>query len=159
ATLRVMTNAAIYCRISQDDKGDAAGVKRQEQDCRKLANAKGWTVAEPPLTDNDRSAYNGKRREHYDEMLAGLRDGTYDAVIAWKLDRLTRGGVRGLVPLLEALDGRPVVCVNDSIDTSTAMGEGVAAMLASVARTESENIGKRVARKKADLATEGKPSG
>jgi site-specific DNA recombinase len=151
--------AAIYCRISQDDTGEGAGVKRQQDDCRKLAKAKGWTVAEPPLIDNDKSAYNGRSRPEYEALLAGLRDGTYDAVIAWKLDRLTRRGVRGLVPLLDALDGRPVVCVHDSIDTSTAMGEGVAAMLASVARTESENIGKRVARFKEERASQGLPAG
>jgi hypothetical protein len=31
------TRAAIYCRISSDPTGEAAGVKRQEADCRKLA--------------------------------------------------------------------------------------------------------------------------
>src|SRR5262245_14743877 len=127
-----MTRAAIYCRISKDDEGKAAGVKRQEADCRKLAKGKGWRVADV-LTDNDRSAYKGKARPAYDQLLAGLRDGSYDAVVAWKYDRLSRTGIRGLTPLLEALDGRPLVCVNDSIDTSTAMGRGVAGIIASVA--------------------------
>jgi site-specific DNA recombinase len=153
-----MTQAAIYVRISKDDTGEAAGVRRQEADCRKLAKAKGWQVADV-LCDNDVSAFVGTARPGYDQLLDGLRDGDYDAVVAWKLDRLTRGGVRGLTPLLDALDGRPVTLVQDSIDTSSAMGEGVAAMLASVARTESENIGKRVARKKEELAAEGKPAG
>jgi hypothetical protein len=67
--------------------------------------------------------------------------------------------VRGLTPLLDALDGRPIALVQDSIDTSTAMGEGVAAMLASVARTESENIGKRVRRKRDEQAEKGLPGG
>jgi DNA invertase Pin-like site-specific DNA recombinase len=153
-----MTRAAIYTRISKDDEGKAAGVRRQETDCRKLAKAKGWEVADV-LCDNDVSAFDGRARPGYDQLLDGLREGDYDALVAWKLVRLTRGGVRGLTPLLDALDGRPVMLVQDSIDTSSAMGEGVAAMLASVARTESENIGKRVARKKEELAAEGKPSG
>jgi site-specific DNA recombinase len=153
-----VTRAAIYTRISQDDTGDAAGVKRQETDCRTLVKAKGWIVADV-LSDNDKSAYNGTARPQYDTLLAGLRDDSYDAVVAWKYDRLSRTGIRGLTPLLDALNGKPLVCVNDSIDTTSAMGRGVAGIIASVAEQESENIGTRVARAKQDLAESGKPGG
>jgi site-specific DNA recombinase len=153
-----MTRAAIYTRISRDDDGDAAGVKRQERDCHQLAKSKGYEVADV-LADNDLSGFNGKRRPAYDELLDGLRDGSYEAVIAWKYDRLSRTGIRGLTPLLDALDGRPLVCVMDSVDTSTPMGEGVAGMIASMAKQESRNIGDRVRRKKDELAEAGKPAG
>jgi site-specific DNA recombinase len=153
-----MTRAAIYTRISRDDNGDSLGVKRQERDCRQLAKTKGYEVADV-LSDNDLSAYNGKRRPGYNHLLEGLRDGTYDAVIAWKFDRLSRTGIRGLTPLLDALDGRPLVCVHDSIDTSTPMGEGVAGMIASMAKQEARNTGDRVRRKKDELAEAGKPAG
>jgi DNA invertase Pin-like site-specific DNA recombinase len=150
--------AAIYCRISADAEGTSAGVRRQEQDCRALAKSKGWTVAKV-LTDNDHSAYNGKSRPAYDQLLAGLEHGEFDAVVAWKYDRISRTGVRGLTPLLDALDGRPLVCVNDAIDMTSPMGEGMAAMLASMAKQESANIGARVARKKEELAEAGAPAG
>jgi site-specific DNA recombinase len=153
-----VTRAAIYTRISRDEEGDSLGVKRQERDCRGLAKAKGWTVA-AVLTDNDISAYNGKARPQYDPLLAGLRDGTYDALIAWKYDRLSRTGISGLTPLLDALDGRPLVCVNDSIDTSTPVGEGVAGLIASLAKQESKNTSDRVKRTLDDVAAVGKPPG
>ncbi|MDQ6854494.1 MAG: recombinase family protein [Actinomycetota bacterium] len=153
-----MTRTAIYTRISRDDDGDALGVKRQERDCRQLADTKGYDVVDV-LSDNDLSAYNGKRRPSYDRLLEGLRDGTYDAVIAWKFDRLSRTGIRGLTPLLDALDGRPLVCVMDSVDTSTPMGEGVAGMIASMAKQEAKNTGDRVRRKKDELAEAGRPAG
>jgi DNA invertase Pin-like site-specific DNA recombinase len=153
-----MTRAAIYTMISRDEEDDGKAVKRQERDCRALAKAKGWTVADV-LTDNDRSAYNGKARPGYDQLLAGLRDGAYDALIAWKYDRLSRTGISGLTPLLEALDGRPLVCVNDSIDTSTPVGEGVAGLIASLAKQESKNISDRVKRKLDEVAEAGLPSG
>jgi DNA invertase Pin-like site-specific DNA recombinase len=38
--------AAIYARISSDQDGRGLGVKRQIEDCRKLAEERGWTVAE-----------------------------------------------------------------------------------------------------------------
>jgi site-specific DNA recombinase len=37
--------AAIYCRISDDREGTGLGVDRQEEDCRALAQRKGWKVA------------------------------------------------------------------------------------------------------------------
>jgi len=49
--------AAIYARISSDQEGTALGVKRQLEDCRKLAAAEGWLVAEE-YTDNDVSAFH-----------------------------------------------------------------------------------------------------
>src|SRR5215211_355258 len=135
-----MTRAAIYTRISKDDEGKAAGVKRQEKECRALAKAKGWTVGDL-LSDNDASAYNGQHRPGYDALLEGLRSGEYEAVVAYKLDRLTRSGVRGLSKLLDVLDGRPLALAHDAIDTSTPMGEGIAGMLASMAKQESANTG------------------
>src|SRR5829696_4816669 len=145
-----MPAAAIYCRISKDD-GSALGVKRQEKECRQFARSKGWKVADV-LVDNDRSAFNGEHRAAYEQLLEGLRDGRYEAVIAYKLDRLTRSGVRGLSKLLDVLDGRPLACVHDQIDTTTAMGEGIAGIMASMGRQESENIGTRMRSKKAELA-------
>ncbi len=60
--------AAVYRRISDDRTGDAAGVGRQEADCRALAKRLGWTVA-GVYTDNDISAYTGRKRPDYLRML------------------------------------------------------------------------------------------
>lgn len=53
--------AAVYCRISDDRTGQRAGVQRQEEDCRALAESRGWPVADV-YVDNDLSAYSGKPR-------------------------------------------------------------------------------------------------
>jgi DNA invertase Pin-like site-specific DNA recombinase len=151
---------AIYCRISKDEAGDELGVKRQEADCRQLARAKGYRVVRV-FTDDDLSAYDGRRRPAYERLLAGLGDEEFDVVMAWKLDRLTRSGIRGLTALLEALDaaGASLVCVHDQIDTTSAMGEGVAGLIASMAKAESENLSLRSRRKKDELAAKGLPAG
>jgi DNA invertase Pin-like site-specific DNA recombinase len=135
-------------------------VKRQEADCRALAKAKGYRVVEV-FVDDDVSAYDGRWRPAYERLLAGLRAGGFDAVVAWKLDRLTRGGIRGLTSLLEALDGggASLVAVHDHIDTTSAMGEGVAGLIASMAKAESENLSVRSRRKKDELAAKGLPAG
>src|SRR3712207_6163234 len=81
--------AAVYCRISDDQPGTRLGVKRQEEDCLQLAAQKGWPVAEV-FVDNDVSAYSGKNRPAYRQMLQAIERGAIDAVIVWHLDRLMR---------------------------------------------------------------------
>jgi len=81
-------SAAVYARISSDD-GQALGVKRQLEDCRKLAATLGWAVGDE-YVDNDLSAYSGKPRPEYQRMLTDLADGGRDAVIVYHVDRLTR---------------------------------------------------------------------
>ena len=49
-------SAAIYARISSDVTGEGLGVARQLEDCRKLAESKGWTVG-AEYVDNDISAF------------------------------------------------------------------------------------------------------
>lgn len=81
--------AAIYLRISQDRTGEGAGVARQEQDCRAKAAALDWQVTQV-YSDNDVSAYTGKRRPQYEAMLDAIRAGKVDAVVVWDTDRLHR---------------------------------------------------------------------
>lgn len=79
----------MYARISSDQDGTALGVNRQLEDCRRLAGDLGWPVGEE-YVDNDVSAFSGKRRPGYEQMLADIADGSRDAVIVYHADRLTR---------------------------------------------------------------------
>ena len=88
----VTRRAALYCRISKDREGAGLGVDRQERDCRALAARLGWDIV-AVHTDNDLSAYSGKRRPGYEALLDDLRSGHADAVITWHLDRLHRSPV------------------------------------------------------------------
>jgi site-specific DNA recombinase len=86
---RTPQTAAIYLRISSDPLGDTLGVKRQEADCVAEAARRGWVVSEI-YTDDDRSAFSGKPRPDYLRLLANVRLGLHDGVMAWRLDRLHR---------------------------------------------------------------------
>jgi site-specific DNA recombinase len=83
---------AVYCRISQDGEGQGLGVARQEADCRRLAERRGWDVVEV-YVDNDLSAYSGKARPGYQRLLADIEAGKVEAVVAWHPDRLHRSPV------------------------------------------------------------------
>jgi site-specific DNA recombinase len=152
-----MPKAAIYARISQDRNGDGAGTDRQEKDCRALCRREGLTVARV-FVDDDRSAYNGKARPAFEELLASLDQ--FDALVCWKTDRLVRRWSQfGQVVDACERTGVRLVSVTDAIDTSTPMGKGAAGLLAAVGEQESANISTRVTRKDAENATNGRPHG
>lgn len=152
--------AAIYCRISEDPGGEGLGVKRQEQDCRALAERKGWGVADVYI-DNDVGAWSGKRRPQYRRMLADLKAGTIDAVIVYHLDRLTRRPIE-LEEFFEACDAagvRHLACVTGDVDLSTHDGQFMARILGAVARKESDDKSRRTTRKHQELAEAGRAVG
>src|SRR5450631_1042780 len=82
--------AVIYTRISQDREGAGLGVQRQLEDCRALCERQGWHIVDPPLADNDISAYSGKARPGYQELLRLIEAGAVDVVVSWHTDRLHR---------------------------------------------------------------------
>jgi hypothetical protein len=63
--------------------------RRTTLDCEALAGRLRWRVAKV-YVDNDLSAWTGKRRPDYEQMLSDIRAGKVDAVIVWHEDRLTR---------------------------------------------------------------------
>lgn len=152
--------AGIYVRISDDRQGLAAGVKRQEADCRELATAKGWTVSEV-YSDNSISASNGHERPAYQRLLADIRDGKLHAVIAQHPDRLHRSP-RELEDFIDAIEGAKAAVVTvraGEVDLTTATGRQTARIVGSIARGESERMGERIRRKHEELADAGKISG
>jgi site-specific DNA recombinase len=86
--------AGIYARISyvrrEDGTQERLGVERQVPPCRELARRKGWAVIEPAYEDNDPSAFSGKRRPGYEQLLADAKAGRINIIVAWHADRLTR---------------------------------------------------------------------
>lgn len=153
-----MRRAAIYARISDARDGDTAGVDRQEADCRALATERGWEVVGVYI-DNDRSAYTGKRRPAFEDMLTAVQAGGIDVVICWAADRLYRR-LNDLERLVDDLGGVQVATVKSGrVDLSTADGRMTARILGSVSQHESEKKSERIARAYADRARAGKFGG
>jgi site-specific DNA recombinase len=149
-----MPRAAIYTRISQDRTGAGLAVERQEVECRQLAERLGLTVIEPPFTDNDISAYSGKPRRGYRNLLAAIRGGQVDAVIVWHLDRLHRQPAE-LEEYLDVARDVPTYSVTSGpLDLSTPSGKMTARIAAAVAAAEVERMKerKRAARDQAAAA-------
>jgi site-specific DNA recombinase len=152
--------AAVYCRISRDREGAGLGVQRQEEDCRQLAASLGWRVVRV-FTDNDISAYSGKRRPEYESLVEQMRAGRIQGVLTWHTDRLHRSP-RELETYIDASEKNGIVTHTvkaGEIDLSTPSGRAVARTLGAWARYESEHKSERIVRKKLQLAQEGAFSG
>ncbi|MCX4578153.1 recombinase family protein [Streptomyces sp. NBC_01571] len=155
----------VYARISQDRTGAHLGTERQIEDCHALAKR----LSTPDVVyevvrvfeDNDLSAYSGKPRKDYLEMLQGLGDGDATVVLAWHTDRLHRSPteLEAYIALSEKRSVLTHTVQAGLIDLSTPHGRMTARILGAVARQESEHKGARVARKRQQKAKAGEWGG
>jgi DNA invertase Pin-like site-specific DNA recombinase len=150
---------AIYTRISKDTEGTELGVQRQEQDCRREADRRGWEVVQV-YTDNDVSATRSKVRPEYQRMIRDIESGHIQAVVVWAVDRLTRTP-RELEDIIDLADKRGLVFANvgGTIDLGTPEGRAMARQMGTFARLEVENQAKRLRRKFQEKAEKGEPHG
>lgn len=155
-----MPRAAIYARISADREGRALGVGRQVGDCEALAARRAWEVVER-YVDDDVSAYSGRVRPRYRQLLTDIAGGLVDAVVVWDLDRLHRQP-RELEEFFEVCDAagvRLLASVSGDHDLATDAGRFTARILGAVSRKESDDKSRRARRKHLELALAGKDAG
>lgn len=156
------STAAIYARISRDDRNDEAGVRRQEADCRALAERLGYSVT-AVFVDNDRGASNRSRktRPAYTEMMQRARAGEFDALLAYSTSRLTRRPLENeeLIQLVEASGLQIKTVVSGDYRLDTADGILIARVLASTDAAEAERTAERVTRAALERAKEGRAHG
>jgi site-specific DNA recombinase len=146
---------ALYVRLSKDDGGESTALARQEKECREFAEREGLSIVKV-YSDNE-SAFSGKQRPAFNEMLADIKQGKYVGVIAWRLDRLTRSG-RALADLSETVDaaGAWYRTSADGIDSRMAGAGVMAAITAAVANAESKSSSIRQKAKKRELKEQGR---
>ena len=96
-------------------------------------------------------------RKGFDSALAAVTAGVVGSLIVWKLDRLSRKGIGQVGKVLDDIEkaGGRLVSVIDGLDTSNDSARLVVAMLAELARSESKNLGTRVASAKRHLRRQG----
>src|SRR5215210_5689355 len=159
AALPGRVRVGIYARISSDRNGDQLGVRRQVEDCRRLAERCGYEVG-GCYVDDDVSAWSGKERPQCERLLDDLRGGAIGGVLVWHLDRLTRHPreLESFIDLCEQLRVE-LGCVTGEVNLGTHIGRLTARMLGGLARYESDHKSERIRRKHEELALGGKVSG
>jgi DNA invertase Pin-like site-specific DNA recombinase len=153
--------AVIYCRLSRNRTGErSASTERQETECRKLAEARGWQVVAVEV-DDDVSAYSGKDRPGYLNITAALEAGTVDAVIAWAPDRLHRSPaeLETFIDLVESVGAEVATVQAGRVDLASPAGRMQARQLGIIARYESEHRSERTRLAHDQIAAEGRWKG
>ncbi len=152
------TRTAVYLRVSIDATGEQLAVSRQRDDCLKIAADRGWTVVREYADNSISASDRRKARPAYDHLVADYQAGTFDALICWDLDRLTRQP-RQLEDWIDAASerGLRLVTANGEADLSTDGGRMFARIKASVARAEVERKGARQSRALRQRAESGRP--
>lgn len=113
------------------------------------------------IYDKD-EGFSGKNmnRPGFQEMLEDIRAGRLNAVIVYKLDRISRN-VQEFSAMYEIFQqyGVSFISVKESFDTSTPMGRTVMYILAAFAQLERENTSERVTDNMRSLGASGKWTG
>lgn len=151
---------AIYTRISADRRGTELGVQRQEEACKQLAERNGLNIY-TVIRENDTSAYSGKRRPGYEQLLDLMRSNQVQGVIALHSDRLHRSPTE-LEEFITICDSNHIdvkTVQAGVIDLSTASGRMGARIYGAVARHEVEHTIERQKAAKLQAAKSGLPSG
>ncbi len=116
-------SAAIYVRVSTDEQArHGVSLAMQERHCREECARIGATVA--AVYRDEGISGTTLDRPALQELLAALS--TYDCVVVWKLDRLSRS-VRGWSEILSQLQtaGVGFISVTERIDAGSAMGRAM----------------------------------
>jgi DNA invertase Pin-like site-specific DNA recombinase len=132
-----------YVRVSTDEQADSgAGLAAQRKTIRDGCTARGYELVDL-IPD---AGWSGKDldRPGIGEALERLDSGQADVLMVAKLDRLSRSLV-DFAGLMERARHRKwaVIALDLGVDTTTAAGELVANVMASVAQWERRTIGAR----------------
>ena len=150
--------AALYARQSITRDGSAS-LDVQIEACREAAKRLKVDVVvelvEPPSTSGYRN--RGRSRPKFGELLELIRAGEVDCVIAYKTDRLSRGGGPGWAPLVDAFEAAGRDPDKAVATTDGWVSEFEIGIRASMDREESKKLSDRMRDVRAREAREGKP--
>ena len=146
--------AAIYARVSTDKQK----VDMQLEELKAYIHKRGFKTGHLYV---DQGLTGGNlQRPAFGRMMEDAHKRTFDVLIVWKLDRLSRS-LKDLITTLETLGslGIDFISYDNSLDTSTPTGKLVFHVVGSVAEFERDIIRERVRAGLANARRNGKRLG
>ena len=146
--------AAIYARVSDKSQAeeDRTSLSEQVADMERYCEERGMTIA---ARYQEVGRGWSKKRPEFQRMLADARRGSFDTILCWKADRLSRGmyPAAALMEVVEAY-GIEIESVIDAIDMKTF------GLMAAIAKIELDGIRERTSMGRRGAARRGRvPSG
>jgi site-specific DNA recombinase len=124
---------AIYCRVSTEGQE----LKQQIESCKKYCEIKRWENYDI-FTEIQSTR---KQRPVLQNLLKQCRQGKYDTIIVFRLDRAWRSS-RQFIMDFDSLSARGcnVISVMEGLDPTTPIGKAMMTILVALAELERENI-------------------
>ncbi|MFW9878535.1 MAG: recombinase family protein, partial [Candidatus Thorarchaeota archaeon] len=137
-----MVKVAIYTRVSTEDQAtEGYSLPAQLERLKAYCESQDWTIFK--VYEDDGYSGRNTKRPGYSQMLKD-RD-SWDMILVLKMDRIHRNS-RNFMEMMDNLRklGKEFSSMQESLDTSTAMGRFVVDIIQRIAQLESEQIGERV---------------
>lgn len=132
-----------YARVSTDNQLENYSIEEQTARLEAYCSAKGWTLLHTYID----GGYSGGNtdRPALQEMLRAIKENKIDAVVVYKLDRLSRSQKDTLTLIEDELlaNGTDFVSINENFDTSTPFGKAMIGILSVFAQLEKDQITER----------------
>ena len=152
--------AVIYARVSTEEQAtDGYSIKAQKDLLSNYAEKNNLTIIDDYI-DEGKSGKSIAGRPQMIRLLDDAKQGKFEAVIVYKLDRLARK-TRDSLEIVETLGnhGVQLISLSENIDTTTPHGKMLYTVLSSVAEMERDQIVGRVKMGMTQRAKEGKWNG
>lgn len=129
-----MKKVIIYTRVSTKDQSTESQLLKLKEYCK---NHNYKVVAKYEDIGTGRNT----KRPNYQKLLNDIHLKTFDTLLVWKLNRLSRN-TKELIEIGEKLNNKKIdlITYDGLIDTSTAVGKMFYQMLAVIAEFEADNI-------------------
>ncbi|MGN1380572.1 MAG: recombinase family protein [Bacilli bacterium] len=134
----------LYTRVSTEDQArEGFSLAEQKERLELYCKFKGYKIYDY-YEDRGISAKTGNERPDFDRMLEDGKKGRINAILALKLDRISRSVYdwENLMKYSEKNDVA-IICVNDDINTTTANGKMITRIMMSVSQNEIERTSER----------------
>jgi site-specific DNA recombinase len=144
AKAAIATVAAGYVRVSTEEQATHGhGLEAQERAIRAYAESQGYELLEIFTDPGVSGATRPGDRPGYGSLIG--RAGEFSVLLVWKFDRLARHIVYAVTAVSDLADAHNVAIrsVTEPIDTATAMGRTIFAVLAGMAEQERQAITER----------------
>lgn len=149
--------AAIYARVSTDDKGQET--ENQLISLREYCKAKKYDIYKE-YSENV-SGTGKKKRPKFEEMIEDARKRKFDVLLVWSYDRFSRAGLKDIRVISDLNSwGVKFVSYQESfLDTTSEMGELLTPIFAWIAKQEAKKISERTKAGLARARSQGKRLG
>lgn len=160
-SLLARTRAAIYIRWSTDDQKNGTTLEVQIQACKMYAQMKGWELTDDAIFVDEGWSGSNLERPAMRNLRAAVSEGRVNAVIVYKLDRLSRSLVDTVTLVCEEWKDRAALHSTQESYLSTEHPQGVMflQLLAMFAENERATIKARTMSGKIARAEQGSNPG